>query len=82
MKNLFLEIIGWLAVISTIIAYGLMSTKIIEPGMLYQIMNAAGATGIIAISLYKKVYQLVAFNIVWLMIALYAIFQLIKGGSL
>ncbi len=79
-KRLIVEIIGWMAVITTIFAYFLVSLKITEPGILYQALNAGGAIGIIVISLYKRVYQLVAFNAVWLMIALYSMIKLIKGG--
>ena len=78
MKQKFIEIFGWYGTVAIIGAYALNSYSIIESdNAIYQLMNLTGAFGIIAVSYHKKVYQSVALNIIWSIIALSALFNLI-----
>ena len=71
------EIFGWYGLIAILLAYGLVSYRILVPtGFIYQLLNLTGAAGIIVISYKKKVLQSVVLNIVWGLIGLIAIIQL------
>jgi hypothetical protein len=75
---LWLEIIGWYGPVALIAAFALVSFEVIVArSYLYQLLNLTGSIGIIAISLYKKVYQSVVLNIFMVAIALIALGQLI-----
>ncbi len=70
MKNMFIELLGWYGTAAIIIAYALSSFGVLEShDVLYQLMNATGALGIIVVSFKKKVYQPAVLNVVWLAIA-------------
>jgi len=76
-KKVFIEGFGWWGTIAIVGAYGLSSFGILPSHtLLYQLFNLTGALGIITVSLYKKVYQSVALNLVWLIIAVIAIIRL------
>jgi hypothetical protein len=71
------EIIGWCGTAVIILAYALVSFGILSPqAVLYQVMNGAGALGVVHISLKKKAYQPGVLNIVWALIAAVAIIRL------
>ena len=71
------EIVGWYGTFAILLAYELVSFKIIPANSYtYQILNLTGAIGIIVISITKKAKQPAALNIVWAIIALFAIFNL------
>lgn len=77
-KKIVVEIVGWVGVASIVGAYALVSYGIISPDQLaYQLINLLGAIGIIINSWSKKDYQPVVLNVVWLIIALTAIFTVI-----
>ena len=72
------EIIGWIGMVAILLAYALVSFKIISSsGYAYQLLNLVGAVGIIVISVVKKVRQSEVLNIAWAVIALVAIIGLI-----
>lgn len=72
------ELFGWYGAVAILLAYGLVSFKIISAdGYLYQLLNLTGALGILTISLIKKARQPAALNIAWAIIALVAIIYLI-----
>lgn len=76
-----LEFIGWTGTLMILAAFVLNSFGVIESqSYMYQLLNLVGAIGIMAISLYKKVYQTVALNVVWACIALIAIINIVRGG--
>lgn len=72
------EIIGWYGTIAIILAYALLSFDFLgAKSLLYQILNATGALGIVYISFKKKDYQPGVLNIVWAFIASIALLQII-----
>ncbi|PIR74659.1 MAG: transporter [Candidatus Magasanikbacteria bacterium CG10_big_fil_rev_8_21_14_0_10_47_10] len=77
--TLFLnEIIGWYGTVAIITAYALLSFDFLSAkSLLYQILNATGALGIVYISFRKKAYQPGVLNIVWAVIASIALLQII-----
>lgn len=78
-KSITVEIIGWYGTIAIIGAYFLGSFDLISTtDTIYQILNLTGAIGIIVISTHKKVYQSVALNIIWSIIAVAALIQIFQ----
>lgn len=74
------ELLGWYGIIAILIAYALVSFKLISgDGWTYQLLNLTGSLGIIAISIVKGVRQSVVLNIVWSAIAIVAIIRLIAA---
>lgn len=75
------EITGWFGAVAILLAYVLVSTKVISAsGYLYQLLNLAGAIGMLVIAFVKKVEQSVVINIIWAIIATIAIIGLVIHG--
>lgn len=65
-RKLLTETIVWYGTVAIIGAYALTSFGLLSPGSLwYQLLNATGAAGIVAISLSKRVYQPAVLNIIY-----------------
>lgn len=72
------EIVGWYGTGAILLAYALVSFKVISAsGFTYQILNLTGAIGIVTISVLKKAKQPAVLNIFWAIIALVAIIGLL-----
>ncbi|KKR10398.1 MAG: hypothetical protein UT37_C0002G0007 [Parcubacteria group bacterium GW2011_GWA2_39_18] len=72
------ELFGWYGTVAIVLAYVLVSFSLLQPtNIWYQILNGTGAIGIVAISLYKGVYQPAVLNIIWTLTALVAILKLV-----
>ncbi len=77
--KIFEEVIGWYGAVAIVVAYALNSFGVISSNsVLYQILNATGALGIVYISFRKKVYQPGVLNLIWTLIALGAIVNILK----
>lgn len=76
MKKKYLEIIGWYGVTAIIIAYALNSFSVLDSSSwIYQILNLSGAICIIFHSISKKDYQPAVLNIIWSIIAIFALLK-------
>ncbi len=74
----FIEIFGWYGTIAIVLAYALVSFSVLSATSIgYQLLNATGALGIVAVSFYKKAYQPGVLNVIWTVIALMAIVKLL-----
>ncbi len=70
------DIIGWVGVLLVLCAFILITLGTISSkDMLYGILNAVGALGIIISSYKKKDFQPVALNVVWLLVAMIGIIR-------
>ena len=77
MKDKAIALFGRYGTVAIVSAYVLVSFSVLEPtSVSYQLLNLSGALGIVTLSLYKKVYQTAALNIIWLLIALAAIVKI------
>ena len=77
-KKLLVEIIGWYGALAILVAYLLVSFDIIAgESLLFQLLNISGAMGLIILSLYKKVYQNVFLNTIWILIGLLALINIL-----
>ena len=70
----YIEVFGWYGTVAIVLAYALVSFSVLNAtNIWYQLLNATGALGIVAISFYKHTYQPGVLNIIWAVIALLAI---------
>ena len=77
-KKIIDEIIGWYGTVAIVLAYALLSFRVINStNLLYQILNGTGAIGIVYISFKKKAYQPGVLNMIWAIIATIAIIRLL-----
>lgn len=70
--------IGWFGAFATLGAYFLVSFAIVDARSLnYQLLNLSGAVGLGTICYFKKTYQPLFVNIVWGLIAVFAILDIL-----
>lgn len=71
------DALGWYGVIAIISAYALVSFSVLSATSIwYQLLNATGAIGIALISFRRKTYQPGILNVVWALIALFAMVRI------
>ncbi|MCA9325165.1 hypothetical protein KDA23_03830 [Candidatus Saccharibacteria bacterium] len=76
-KRRLSEIVGWYGTTAIVLAYILVSFKVVAAdGVVYQLLNLTGAIGIIVISLVKGVKQSVVLNVFWALIAVVALLSI------
>lgn len=76
-KKVAAEIVGWYGAAAIVVAYALVSFKVIHTeSYVYQVLNITGAFGIVIISLIKKAAQPAVLNMLWIVIAAAAIVSL------
>ncbi len=79
-KDKIIEIIGWYGPVAFILGHALVSFNIVSAvSYPYQILNLTGAISIIAISLYKKVYQSVVLNGFFFVISAITLVRMVMG---
>ena len=72
------ELAGWVGVLSILLAYALLTFGVLSADeATYNILNLVGGTGIIIDALADKNYQPAVLNLIWVVIALYAIVRVI-----
>jgi hypothetical protein len=76
MKRFLIEAVGWYGALAILAAYMLVSFEMISPtNPWYQVLNGTGALGIVIVSFSKRAYQPGVLNLVWLLVALFALLQ-------
>ena len=77
--ELFINILGWIGSIEVLAAYGLNSyQKLKSDSLLFYVLNLTGGFFLIVYSLHKEAFPNVVINIVWVIIALVALFKVRK----
>jgi len=80
--NLLLESLGWVGSFIIVIVYGLNSyQKIKSDSLLFYILNVVGGLLLIIYSNFKGAYANTFINVVWVLIALPAIFKILKPST-
>lgn len=79
MDNKFwIDVVGWIGSIEVIAAYFLISThRLTAKNVYYQVLNLTGAVFLIANTIYYGAYPSTLINIVWLVIAGFAIINML-----
>jgi len=81
-RDIVFQLLGWYGSLALIAGFALGSFGVLSVhSYAYQLINLSGALGIVAISLYKKVYQTASLNMFWMAIALVALVKLLLGGQ-
>lgn len=81
MENL-IELIGWIGAALVLIAYGAISAKrLSSESASYQGLNLAGSCCLALYALYKGAFATVAVNVVWLLIAAWALTRLLQKSK-
>ena len=71
------EILGWIGVCLILSAYMLVSFEYLLAGsFIYFILNVAGGSSMILYAYYKKSYQPLLLNVVWVTIAVWSFIQM------
>ena len=80
--KLTVDVIGWFAAGAVLVAYALVSTgRVRAASYSYQILNLLGGLGLGVNTFYYMSYPSTALNIVWALVAVYAIWQLLVAKS-
>ena len=75
--NLLSDIVGWIGAACLVGAYALVSTRKLEgDSIAYQLLNLLGGLFVIVNSLHYGAYPSVGVNVVWIGIALFAIYRI------
>ena len=78
MRKTVNELIGWYGMVAIVLAYALVSFEYLSANsLMYQLLNATGALGIVYISFLKKAYQPGVLNMIWTIIAVIATIRLL-----
>lgn len=81
--NLLLESLGWVGSFIIVIVYGLNSyQKIKSDSLLFYSLNLVGGLLLIIYSNFKGAYANTFINVIWVLIALPAIFKILKSSAL
>ena len=76
-NKLIIDIIGWAGSVMVVVAYASVSyDKIKISPYLYQILNAGGSLCLIINTFYYHAFPSASVNVIWLMIALFALVKL------
>ena len=74
--DILIDIVGWIGAVVLLLAYGLVSTRKTEGDSgVYQWLNLAGSALLMVNSFFYGAYPSSGVNIVWIGIALYALFR-------
>ena len=80
--KLTVDVIGWIAASAVLLAYALVSTgKVKAASHRYQGLNLVGGLGLAVNTAYYTSYPSTALNVVWAVIAVYAIWQLVASRA-
>ena len=75
--KLVVDLLGWFGSFSVVLAYALISLHRLDAkSPLYQILNLAGALCLMLNTVFYTAYPSAFVNLVWLFIALFALFKI------
>ena len=78
--KLAIDVIGWIGAGGVLAAYALVSTgRIASASYTYQALNLVGGAGLAVNTFYYMSYPSTALNVIWVLIAVYAIAKLVSA---
>ena len=78
--ELFIEVVGWIAALLILTAYGLLSAgKMTGKSVLYQLMNVVGAIGFVINTGYHGAIPSAVLNVIWVGIGVFALVRIRAG---
>ena len=80
--NLLVEAVGWAGAGALLVAYGLVSSgRLRGRSVGFQVLNLAGAVGLLANGVWHDAWPSAALNAVWLVVAVNALVQYRTASS-
>ena len=80
--DLVIDTLGWSGALLVLVAYALVSTRFVEgDSLMYQALNVVGATLLLANTAYKGAYPSAFVNMIWIGIAIFAIYRRRTGSA-
>lgn len=80
--EMWITAIGWVGSVAVIAAYALNSMqKLTSNSFTFQLLNLSGAILLIINSVFKEAYPFTFINTVWAVIAIVAIFKIMRKPS-
>jgi hypothetical protein len=74
--NTLIDIVGWIGAVGLLMAYSFVSTRRMEgDSASYQLLNLGGSAFLMVNSFFYGAYPSSMVNIVWISIALFALFR-------
>ena len=81
--KILIDVLGWIGSVQVILSYGLNSYHKINAGsLLFQLLNLTGAVFLITNTVYYGAFPSAVINVVWVAIAIPAIFKIIRKDKL
>jgi hypothetical protein len=78
--ELFIEVVGWIAALLILTAYGLLSAgKMDGKSVVYQLMNVVGAVGFVINTGYHGAIPSAVLNVIWVGIGVVALTRIRAG---
>jgi hypothetical protein len=72
----FVEVVGWIAAVIILAAYGLLSAgKLDGKSLLYHAMNVVGAVGFVLNSGYNGAFPSAVLNVIWIGIGVFGLIR-------
>lgn len=79
--RILVEGFGWYGLVALLGAYALVSFGMTSAnGLVFQTLNLTGGVGLGMLTYFKKAYQNMILNIVWVGIAIASIFKILFGA--
>lgn len=73
-EHVWIESLGWLGIVAILGAYILLVTDVLLPhGFWYPVLNGSGSLAVLVLSWYKRAFQPLVLNLVWLAISIYSL---------
>ena len=77
--NFFINVLGWTGSLMVLTAYGLNSyQKLKSDSSAFYLLNFTGGSFLIVYTIYREAYANTFINIVWVVVAIPAIFNLMR----
>ena len=73
---MYLEVLGWTGTILILVSYALLASGVIGNDIRYHGLLLIGSIGVAAISYYKKAWQPMVLNLVFMILAIIAIMRI------
>jgi len=77
MNKTYLEVFGWAGTILILLSYAFLASGVIGNDIRYHGLLLIGSIGVAAISYYKKAWQPMVLNLIFVLFALIAISRII-----
>ncbi len=77
MNEQIFVILGWIGMFLMILAYFLLARRTLGPNNIsYHLLNGIAGVGVLASSVYVKLWPVAVLNIFWILVSIYSILKI------